>query len=69
MATPAPTPAPKKPATVKLTAKYPPFIILPTGQEVGEAPVEFHLPLDGWVQANIDNGLLVVEPSAPPKAP
>lgn len=49
---------PKKATPVKLVAKYPPFIILPTNQEVGAEPVA--VEIDGWVQANIDNGLLVV---------
>ena len=51
------TPQPKKAAPTKLFAKFPPFIVQPTGQVVTENPVE--VEIDGWVQANIDSGLLI----------
>ena len=35
----------------------PPFIVQPTGQVVTENPVE--VEIDGWMQANIDIGLLI----------
>jgi hypothetical protein len=49
--------AAKKPTTVKLVAKFPPFDIVPTGQVVGAEATD--VEIDGWVQANIDNGLLI----------
>lgn len=52
----APSTVTKKVET-KLKAKFPPFFIIPTGQEVGDEPTP--VEIDGWVQANIDNGLLI----------
>lgn len=49
----------QKQPTVKVIAKYAPFDIVPTGQVVND-PAGTVVPLDGWVQANIDNGLLIV---------
>ena len=56
----AQTPQPKKAAPAKLFAKCPPFSVLPTGPAVTENPVE--VEIDGWVQANIDAGLLIKAP-------
>jgi hypothetical protein len=50
--------ATKKPTKVKLVAKNQPFSIIPTGQVI--PPEGALVEVDGWVQANIDNGLLIV---------
>lgn len=47
----------KKPEATKLSAKFPPFHIIPTGQVVGAEPTP--VEIDGWVQANIDAGWLI----------
>ena len=47
-----------KKTETKLVAKFPPFIIQPTGQVVTDKPVV--VEVDGWVQANIDSGNLIV---------
>lgn len=43
---------------VRVSAVCPPFIVIPTGQVIGATPVA--VDVDGWLQANIDKGLLVV---------
>lgn len=47
----------KKTEAIKLSAKFPPFHIIPTGQVVGAEPTP--VEIDGWVQANIDAGWLI----------
>ena len=49
-------PAAKEEGKIKVVPTLPPFIVQPTGQVIPAEGGE--VELDGWIQANIDSGLL-----------